>query len=238
MPEVGGVGGAPVTPQNQNQVTDRGGQVLPVNQANAQVDGLPAPAGQPGALGQPTGIPAPPLAPGQSVLPDVLAGRDPSQLVAAEQMRARGGASAVETLLGLNFQPTLVGALAAPPGNSEALRHMTPTMRRTLMRNLLDKQRASMRRLAQTLRRERDGDEEEDGDADERRRQEREDVRASFVEDALGASHAAALAPLDEAQAERARLELGSAAQMLDLLEELLAMQDYAISQMGTFAQG
>ncbi len=237
MPEVGGVGGPPVTPQNQNTVTDRGGQVLPVGQANAQVDGLPAPAGQPGALGQPTGLPAPPLAPGQSVLPDVLAGRDPSQLVAAEQMRARGGASAVEALLGLNYQPTLVGALAAPPGNSEALRHMTPTMRRTLMRNLLDKQRASMRRLAQTLRRERDGGEEE-GDADERRQQERDDVRPSFVEDTFGASHAMALAPLDEAQAERARLELGSAAQMLDLLEELLAMQDYAISQMGTFAQG
>ncbi|HEX5709284.1 MAG TPA: hypothetical protein VFX96_18415 [Pyrinomonadaceae bacterium] len=237
MPEVGGVGGQ-VPPQNQNQVTDRGGQVLPVNQANAQVDGLPAPAGQPGALGQPTGLPAPPLAPGQTVLPDVLAGRDPSQLVAAEQMRARGGASAVEALLGLNNQPTLVGALAAPPGNTEALRHMTPTMRRTLMRNLLDKQRASMRRLAQTLRRERDGG-EEGGDADERRREEQEDVRASFVEDTLGAAGVhVALAPLDEAQAERARLELGNAAQMLDLLEELLAMQDYAISQMGTFAQG
>ncbi|HYN85483.1 MAG TPA: hypothetical protein VER32_09530 [Pyrinomonadaceae bacterium] len=236
MPDVTGVGGGQIPPQNQNQVTDRGGQVVPVNQANAQVDGLPAPAGQPGALGQPTGLPAPPLAPGQSVLPDVLAGRDPSQLVAAEQMRARGGASAVESLLGLNLQPTTAGALAAPPGNSEALRHMTPTMRRTLMRNLPDQQRGSMRRLARMLARERDG--EEEGDGERRRDDGREEARPSFVEDALGAPAAAALAPLDEAQAERARHELGDAAQMLDLLEELLAMQDYAVSQMGTFAQG
>jgi hypothetical protein len=174
-------------------------------------------------------MPAAPLAPGQKVLPDVLAGRDPSQLAAAEQLRARGGASAVDDLLGLNQRPTLMGALAPPPGNSEALRHMTPTMRRTAMRNLLDRQRGSLRGLAQLLRRERDG--EDDG----RRGDEQEQ---SFADELVVAETASARAPLGEEQAERARLELGSAAQMLDLLSELLAMQDYAISQMGTFSQG
>jgi hypothetical protein len=174
-------------------------------------------------------MPAAPLAPGQKVLPDVLAGRDPSQLAAAEQLRARGGASAVDELLGLNQRPTLMGALAPPPGNSEALRHMTPTMRRTAMRNLLDRQRGRLRGLAQLLRRERDGEDERGG----RRGDEQE---PSFAGELV--EPAPARAALGEEQAERARLELGSAAQMMDLLSELLAMQDYAISQMGTFSQG
>ncbi|HEX8351695.1 MAG TPA: hypothetical protein VF611_02135, partial [Pyrinomonadaceae bacterium] len=130
----------------------------------------------------------------------------------------------------LNRQPTMAGALAAPPGNAEALRHMTPTMRRTMMRNLLDKQRAQMLRLAHLMRRERDGrsgDGEESPDDDDGRPPAQLEVSA-----------AAAAAPPDEAQRARARAELGSAARMLDLLDELLAMQDYAVSQMGTFSQG
>jgi hypothetical protein len=160
-------------------------------------------------------------------MPDALAGRDPSQLVAAEQMRARGGASATEELLGLNRQPTIVGALTAPPGNAEALRHMTPTMRRTLMRNLLDKQRAHMRRLSHLMRRERDA---EQGGRDGEQPPGDEALQALVAEFAP--------ATPEEAQLARARAELGSAARMLDLLDELLAMQDYAISQMGTFSQG
>jgi hypothetical protein len=201
--------------------------VTPVNQSAARAENLPSPVGQPGPLGQPTGLPAAPLAPGQKVLPDVLAGRDPSQLAAAEQLRARGGASAVDELLGLNQRPTLMGALAPPPGNSEALRHMTPTMRRTVMRNLLDRQRGRLRGLAQLLRRERD-------EGDERGGRRGDDAEQSFADELAEPARAA----LGEEQAERARLELGSAAQMLDLLSELLAMQDYAISQMGTFSQG
>lgn len=224
MPELGRVDGK-VPPQGQ--VPDAG--VTPVNQSAARADNLPAPVGQPGPLGQPTGMPAAPLAPGQKVLPDVLAGRDPSQLAAAEQLRARGGASAVDELLGLNLRPTLMGALAPPPGNSEALRHMTPTMRRTVMRNLLDRQRGRLRGLAQLLRRERDGEDERDGGRDDEQEQ-------SFAEEL--AEPTPARAPLGEEHAERARLELGSAAQMMDLLSEMLAMQDYAISQMGTFSQG
>ena len=227
MPELGRVDG-----KIPGQVPDAGAEVTPVNQSAARAENLPAPVGQPGPLGQPTGMPAAPLAPGQKVLPDVLAGRDPSQLAAAEQLRARGGASAVDELLGLNQRPTLMGALAPPPGNSEALRHMTPTMRRTAMRNLLDRQRGRLRGLAQLLRRERDGEDERGGG---RRDDERE---PSFADELVVTEPTAARAPLGEEQAERARLELGSAAQMLDLLSELLAMQDYAISQMGTFSQG
>lgn len=222
MPDVGRVDG-----KVPSQVPDAGAEVTPVNQSAARAENLPAPVGQPGPLGQPTGMPAAPLAPGQKVLPDVLAGRDPSQLAAAEQLRARGGASAVDELLGLNQRPTLMGALAPPPGNSEALRHMTPTMRRTVMRNLLDRQRGRLRGLAQLLRRERDG--EDDG--------QRGDEQEQSFADELAAPTPARPA-LAEEQAERARVELGSAAQMLDLLSELLAMQDYAISQMGTFSQG
>lgn len=224
MPEVGRVDG-----KIPSQVPDAGSEVTPVNQSAARTENLPAPVGQPGPLGQPTGLQPAPLAPGQKVLPDVLAGRDPSQLVAAEHLRARGGASAVDDLLGLNQRPTLMGALAPPPGNSEALRHMTPTMRRTAMRNLLDRQRGRLRGLAQLLRRERDGEDEGRG----RRGDESEQSFADEVVEPLPAR-----ATLGEEHAERARLELGSAAQMLDLLSELLAMQDYTISQMGTFSQG
>jgi hypothetical protein len=225
--EVGGVNNAPgrVTPA-QGQGDASAAAVTPQGQPGVQPEGLATPVGQPGPQGQPVGLPAPPTT--APLMPDALAGRDPSQLVAAEQMRARGGASATEELLGLNRQPTTVGALAAPPGNAEALRHMTPTMRRTLMRNLLDKQRAQMRRLAHLMRRERDGqrgDEDEESPDDDGARPARREV-------------AAAAGPQDEAQRARARAELGSAARMLDLLDELLAMQDYAVSQMGTFSQG
>ena len=226
MAEVGGVGGGgQVAPQNQG----RDGGAAGVNRAGAQAPDAGQPVGQPGPLGQPTGI-AVPGTPGQvGVLPDVLAGRDASQLQAAEQMRARGGASATDELLGLNRQPTMMGALAAPPGNSEALRHMTPTMRRTVMRGLLEKQRERMRRLALLLRRERDGGGGSGGG--------HEDESSSFEQQA-GDFRPEALMTLDEAQMARARQELGHTARMLDLLDDLLAMQDYAVSQMGTFSQG
>lgn len=223
MPEIGGVGGGPVTPQNEGRVGGQG--TTPVDPAGAQAGGPGRPVGQPGPLGQPTGLPLPEL-PGQPrVMPDVLAGRDASQLLAAEQLRTRGGAAATEELLGLNRQPTMVGALAPPPGNSEALRHITPTMRRTVMRNLLDKQRGRLRDLANLLRRDRD-----DGRGGSRSRDDEADDSA--------AETLLALATTDEAQMARARVELGSVAQMLQLLDELLAMQDYAVSQMGTFSQG
>lgn len=221
MAEIGGVNNAPGTVTPAQGQTEAPG-VNPAAQSVGGPEGSAAPVGQPGVLGQPVGLPAPPTT--APLMPDALAGRDPSQLVAAEQMRARGGAGATEELLGLNRQPTMLGVLAAPPGNAEALRHMTPTMRRTLMRGLLDKQRGQMRRLAQLMRRERDG---RDGEGEE-----------SPDGGRFDQFETAALAPPDEAQRARARAELGSAARMLDLLDELLAMQDYAVSQMGTFSQG
>ena len=216
MPDVKGVGGQ-VPPPNQTQASEKAaGQVNPASAQDAAV-------GQPGALGQPTGLPAPAMPGGTKVLPDVLAGRDPSQMFAAERIREAGGASATDVLLGLNRQPSILGAFAPPPGNSEALRHMTPTMRRTIMRALLNKQRERMRRLAYLLRHERDS---RDGNS-------AKDEEGSFAEELFETS-----TPLNEAQRERARVELGNAARMLDLLDELLAMQDYTLSQMGTFSQG
>ncbi|HET6976009.1 MAG TPA: hypothetical protein VFI24_06785 [Pyrinomonadaceae bacterium] len=148
---------------------------LPVNQrVDEPVRRAPTPAGQTavpeaptgplGPLGQPTGMPAP-VDPGQPrILPDVLAGRDPSQLTAAELLRERGGVSATDKLLGLDRQPSIVGAFSPPPGNSEALRHLTPTMRRTVMRNLLNRQRERMRRLESRLKREEEEDREDQDD--------------------------------------------------------------------------
>jgi hypothetical protein len=159
------------------------------------------------------------VAPGQPrILPDVLAGRDPSQLKAAELLRDAGGVSATEKLLGLDLQPSIVGAFSAPPGNSEALRHMSPTMRRTAMRNLLQKQRERMHRLESRLQRE-----EDEG------RGERDDSSDYALGDKSESG---------PSQLVRARRELGHAVLMLALLEDLLVMQDYTVSQMGTFSKG
>ncbi|HEX8474464.1 MAG TPA: hypothetical protein VF666_10555 [Pyrinomonadaceae bacterium] len=219
MPEIGGVGGSGVGSQGQGAT----GRVDEARQANAPAN-TPTPVGQPGTLGQPVGLPVPGAPGAGQLMPDVLTGRDATQLAAAERMRAAGGASATEQLLGLNQQPSMIGVLGAPPGNSEALRHMQPTMRRTIMRGLLDKQRERMRQLAGILR-----DSERDGDSDHPNDGEKEDLTQEFSE---------FLSALDGAHLGRARRELGHTARMLDLLDELLMMQDYALSQMGTFSQG
>jgi hypothetical protein len=82
-----------------------------------------------------------------TTLPDALAGRDPSQLIAAEQLRGAGGESITAALLGLNARPTMAGALTAPPGNIEFFRHLTAAGRRAMVRRLLRKQHGEMRRL-------------------------------------------------------------------------------------------
>jgi hypothetical protein len=207
MAEVNGVNPGGAMPPNKPTVDD------PVAKPGSQPFDPGVPAGPDGPLGQPTGVPLPV---GGKILPDVLAGRDPSQLTAAELLRENGGVSATERLLGLDKQPSTLGAFLAPPGNAEALRHMTPTMRRTAMRNLLLKQRERMLRLGLKLRHE--------FDEDEAHEHERE------FEELLGEDHSVSH--------ERARAELGRATSMLDLLQELLTMQDYTISQMGTFSKG
>jgi hypothetical protein len=219
MPDVGGVGGRI---PGQEQSAGIGKPIESANQAGPQT-GSQTPVGQPGTLGQPTGVPVPGTSDQSKLMPDVLAGRDASQMLAAERMRDAGGVSATEKLLGLNLQPSIIGAFAAPPGNSEALRHMTPAMRRTIMRVLLERQRERMGRLARRLRDDREGGRQHPGE------QEADELADALPEDGPA---------LDEAQVARARAELGSAARMFYLLNELLLMQDYAISQMGTFAQG
>ena len=174
------------------------------------------PVGPTGLLGQPTGMPIP-AGPGP-IFPDVLAGRDPSQLAAADLLRTTGGTSMISQMLGLNLQPTITGAMFAPPGNSEALRHMTPEMRRALVRALLDKQRAQMRRLVVLL---------QDGQDDQPRRERRQDS------DDLSDDY-----PRPDRGTHRGFQQLASAARMLYVLEELLAMQDYAFCRMGTFSKG
>jgi hypothetical protein len=110
-----------------------------------------------------------------------------------------------------------MGAFSPPPGNSEALRHMTPTMRRTAMRNLLHKQRERMLRLESRLKRE----EEEDREGSDNNGYDPGDPQngGSF-------------------ELRRARRELDHTFLMLSLLENLLLMQDETISQMGTFSKG
>ena len=214
MADVRGVNNAAV-PQANQRIDEPVERATSDSPRPAQAD---IQAGPTGPLGQPTGMP-PPVAPGQTqILPDVLAGRDPSQLKAAELLRDSGGVSATEKLLGLDLQPSIVGAFSAPPGNSEALRHMSPPMRRTAMRNLLHKQRERMQRLESRLQHEEDEDREDRDENNEYAPQRRFESEPSRLQ--------------------KTRLELGNALVMLALLEELLVMQDYTVSQMGTFSKG
>lgn len=158
---------------------------------------------------------------------DALQGRDSSQTEAARHLTALGGVSATDKLLGLDLRPTMTGALAPPPGNSEFLRHVTPQMRRTIMRKMLNKQREKMRKLARYLRDRRD--DSENGHSSE-------EDRESFLEVIAERMHLETYN--DKNQIVRATGELDKTARMLDILDELLAMQDYTISQIGTFTQG
>jgi len=163
------------------------------------------------------------LPPGQKILNDVTVGREASQLESAKQLTALGGVSATDRLLGLDLRPTMTGVLASPPGNLEFLRHLSPQARRTIMRKMLNKQRERMRRLARYLRDRRDETSEQgDGDGESE----------SFLE-VIGEP-----VELDRLKISRATGELEKAARMLNILDEMLAMQDYTISQIGTFTQG
>lgn len=181
--------------------------------------GTKIPVGQPGNAEQAE------IKPGQRVLTDAVAGKEASQLDAAQKLSLLGGSSAVDRLLGLDLRPTMLGALVAPPGNSDFLRHISPTKRRTIMRNMLSRQRKRMRRLARFLREER---ENSDSDEEKREREQEESFLEVITEPLM----------LEESQVGRAIDELGRTARMLDVLDELLAMQDYTISQIGTFSQG
>lgn len=179
-----------------------------------------------GGAGQPLGLPQQVPLTQNALMPEAVTGRDATQFLAADKLRANGGAAATDVLLGLNQQPSMLGGLLAPPGNLEALRHLTPAMRRNILRNLLAKQRDRMRRLVAVAR-----DEERHHEQDDR------DENGSQL---IASESLLPVATEDEAGFRNGRVyrDLASTTRMLDLLDELLNMQDYTLSQMGTFAQG
>jgi hypothetical protein len=203
-----------------NQVVDT--DIPSVARTAERLSTVSKPVGQPQESGR--SLDQAPLLPGQRILRDPLSGRDPGQINAARQLADLGGATALDRLLGLDLRPTVTGLLAPPPGNSEFLRNLSPQMRRSIMRKMLGKQREKMRRLARFVRKHNDGEGDRDGT--------REEMRESFI-DVISEPTSFSTEQLSQAAA-----ELDRAARMLDILEELLAMQDYTISQMGTFAQG
>lgn len=179
-----------------------------------------------GNIGQPVGLPTSEPTTQNALMNNVITGRDASQTAAAEQMRSTGGHSATDVLLGLNKQPTMLGVLLAPPGNLETLRHMSPAMRRKILRDLLNKQRGQIRNFVTMLNDSR------------RNNQENSDEDQSENETETPAQLRSANSDSLELYNQRSVKELEAATLMLDLLDEFLGMQDYTLSQMGTFAQG
>jgi hypothetical protein len=221
MAEIKNVGGQPlpIGEQNVQKVNDEIGKLptnLPQNQGETSVGR--------GNVGQPIGLPSTDPTTQNSLMPNVVTGRDASQLAAAEKMRANGGHSATDVLLGLNQQPSTIGVMLPPPGNLEALRHLSPAMRRTILRNLLSKQRGQMRQLVAVMR-------------DEEQHQHHHNEENQQPESESANDNAELILP-SEFQNQRALRDLEATTRMLDLLDELLGMQDYTLSQMGTFAQG
>lgn len=221
MAEIKNVGGQPlpIGEQNVQKANDEIGKLpsnLPQNQADTSVGR--------GSVGQPIGLPPIDPTTQNALMPNVVTGRDASQLAAAEKMRSNGGHSATDVLLGLNQQPSTIGVILPPPGNLEALRHLTPAMRRTMLRNLLSKQRGQMRQLVHVMR-------------DEEQHQQHQDEEHQQLENESTNENTEIIFP-SEIHNQRALRDLEATTKMLDLLDELLGMQDYTLSQMGTFAQG
>lgn len=225
MAEINRVGNQPVQP-NEKQIQN------PAD-ATQKIPTLPDQAGEQtttrGNAGQPIGLPPKTALTQSGLMPEAVTGRDATQILAAERLRANGGVSATDQMLGLNQQPTMLGGLLAPPGNLEALRHLTPTMRRNILRTLLSKQRNQMRRLVAVAR----DDEQHQQQKDERRESE-ESSETSETTLTQTPTRENALAFHNQ----RVYQDLASTTKMLDLLDELLNMQDYTLSQIGTFAQG
>ncbi len=211
-------GGNEIKNLTDNQIKDRDAPRVP--QTGVKSNQTEFPVGQPAEARQT--VDTANLPPDQKVLPDAATGRDATQLEAAKQLSSLGGASATDRLLGLDLRPTMVGALAPPPGNSEFLRHISPQMRRTMMRKMLSKQRERMRRLARFLR-----EREQLGEGESN-----EPERESFTEMISEPLEA------NQKQMTKAIGDIDKTARMLDILDEMLAMQDYTISQIGTFSQG
>jgi hypothetical protein len=226
MAEIKNIGGQslPIGEQNVQKIGDDAGKLptqLPQNQGDSSVGR--------GNVGQPVGLPPTDPTTQNALMPNVVTGRDASQLAAAEKMRANGGHSATDVLLGLDRQPSTLGVMLPPPGNLEALRHLSPAMRRTILRNLLAKQRGQMRQLVAVMRDDEQHQQHSNND-------ENQETDAEILSETSNKS--TNLLMPSEFHNQRALRDLEATTKMLDLLDELLGMQDYTLSQMGTFAQG
>ncbi len=223
MAEINRVGAQPIPKgEQQTQKTADATQKIPA--APEQTGEQSATRG---TAGQPVGLPPKTALTQSGLMPEAVTGRDATQIIAAEKLRAGGGVSATDKMLGLDQQPTMLGGLLAPPGNLEALRHLTPTMRRNVLRTLLAKQRTQMRRLVAVAR----DDEQQQQQEDQHEKEETESSEKTL-----------SVAPVQENALafhnRRVYHDLASTTKMLDLLDELLNLQDYTLSQIGTFSQG
>lgn len=222
MADVKNIGGQPLPiEQNIEKIADDA-MKLP-NQQLPQTGGENS-VGR-GTFGQPVGLPQTDPTTQNALMPNVVTGRDATQQIAAEKMRSNAGYSATEVLLGLNRQPSTSGILLAPPGNLDALRHITPTMRRTALRNLLAKQRAQMRRLAAVMRDEEESEKHQDAENQDAEQEENIETTNNLPQ-------------VSKFYNDKAYRDLAATTRMLDLLYELLSMQDYTLSQMATRADG
>lgn len=224
------------------EIKNVGAQPLPVDrnaakiadEAAGRLPNQPPPTGENesvgrGNIGQPIGLPQTEPTTQNALMTNVVTGRDASQMIAAEKLRSNAGHSATDVLLGLNRQPSTLGALLAPPGNLEMLRHLSPASRRKILRDLLAKQRGQMRRLVSVMR---DDEQPEQQSNEDGYEAENELSAAEILPPELSSDAAAKF------YNRRAVRDLEATTKMLDLLDELLGMQDYTLSQMGTFAQG
>ena len=105
----------------------------------------------------------------QKLMPDAITGKDPSQLLSVDKLSEIGSFSSTEKLLGLDQRPTILGILPPPVGNQEALKHLSPAMRRTILRNLINKQRDKMKHLAFFVRKLKDEAEDEESSPERKR---------------------------------------------------------------------
>lgn len=150
------------------------------------------------------------------------------QEVSPERLKSIGTPSATEKLLGLNQKPSVLGAIDAPPGNSMALRYLTPAMRRATIRELIIKQRKRLRGLAYLLH----GEESKDEQTFEENKQE------ETTEEIMLETSVKSVKKITPLRRETAIGELDHTVRMLNLLSDFLAMQDYILSQMSSFSKG
>jgi hypothetical protein len=144
-----------------------------------------------------------------------------SQFDPVRRLSLLGKTSATEKLLGLDLKPTMIGVLIPPPGNSDFIRDLSPTRRRTILRNLLSQQRKRMQQLAKFLR------------------DEKENEGSFNTKSARGLKiNSSDLSKMKENKFEKSLSDLDKAAKMLDVLDGLLKMQDITLSQIGSYSRG